>query len=77
MDQAKIVSIIQGIAGSVGAALVTFGVLDAQKVSVLAGVVVSIAPLVAALFVHSIRPSNSNTSTDVPSDAPTETPSGE
>ena len=66
MTQEKLVSIIQGIAGSIGAALVTFGILDAQKVSVLAGVVVSIAPLIAALFVHSIRPSKTGESSEIP-----------
>jgi hypothetical protein len=56
MDQSKLVSLIQGVTASVGTALVTFGVLDAERVSVLAGVVVSVAPLVAALYIHSVRP---------------------
>lgn len=66
MTQEKLVSVIQGVAGSVGTALVTFGVLDAQKVSVLAGVVVSVAPLVAALFIHSVRPAKVQDFTEIP-----------
>jgi hypothetical protein len=55
MQSTKITSFIQGAAASVLTALVTFGVLDAQKASVLGGVAVSLAPLAAALYVHSIR----------------------
>lgn len=61
MTQEKLISVIQAVVGSIGTALVTFGVLDAQKVSVLGGVVVSAAPLIAALFIHSIRPSKTQT----------------
>jgi hypothetical protein len=55
MESTKLTSLIQGAAASVLTALVTFGVLDAQKASVLGGVAVSLAPLAAALYVHSIR----------------------
>jgi len=55
MESTKLSSMIQGAAASVLTALVTFGVLDAQKASVLGGVAVSLAPLAAALYIHSIR----------------------
>jgi hypothetical protein len=55
MNSTKLSSLIQGAAASVLTALVTFGVLDAQKASVLGGVAVSLAPLAAALYIHSIR----------------------
>jgi hypothetical protein len=55
MDSSKITSVIQGAVASVLTALVTFGVLDAQKASVLGGVAVSLAPLAAALYIHSVR----------------------
>lgn len=57
MNSTKLTSLIQGAAASVLTALVTFGVLDAQKASVLGGVAVSLAPLAAALYIHSIRKS--------------------
>ena len=55
MESTKLTSLIQGAAASVLTALVTFGVLDAQKASVLGGVAVSLAPLAAALYIHSVR----------------------
>jgi hypothetical protein len=55
MESTKLSSMLQGAAASVLTALVTFGVLDAQKASVLGGVAVSLAPLAAALYIHSIR----------------------
>ena len=55
MESTKLTSLLQGAAASVLTALVTFGVLDAEKASVLGGVAVSLAPLAAALYIHSIR----------------------
>jgi p-aminobenzoyl-glutamate transporter AbgT len=55
MDSSKITSLIQGASASLLTALVTFKVLDASKASVVGGVVVSLAPLAAALYIHSIR----------------------
>ena len=55
MESTKLTSLIQGAAASVLTALVTFQVLDASKASVLGGVVVSVAPLLAALYIHSVR----------------------
>lgn len=56
MDRQKVtVSAVQGAAASIATALVVFGVLDAEKANAVAAVAVSIAPLLAAVFIRSGR----------------------
>ena len=55
MNQKAVVSAVQGVAASVVTALVVFGVLDAEKANALAGVAVSLAPLLAAVLIRSAR----------------------
>jgi hypothetical protein len=55
MNSKALTSVIQGTIASVLTALVTFKVLDASKASALAGVAVSLAPLVAAVAIRSAR----------------------
>lgn len=55
MNQKAVSSAVQGLAASLVTALVVFGVLDAEKASAVAGVVVSLAPFVAAVAIRSAR----------------------
>jgi uncharacterized MnhB-related membrane protein len=55
MDRKALTSVIQGSIASILTALVTFKVLEADKASALAGVAVSLAPLVAAVAIRSAR----------------------
>jgi hypothetical protein len=55
MNSKALTSTIQGIAASVLTALVTFKVLDAGSANALAGVAVSVAPLIAAVAIRSAR----------------------
>jgi len=56
MDKQKAtISAVQGAAASIATALVVFGVLDADKANALAGVAVSVAPLLAAVLIRSGR----------------------
>ena len=56
MDRQKLtISAVQGAVASIATALVVFGVLDPDKANALAGVAVSLAPLVAAVLIRSGR----------------------
>ena len=55
MNSKALTSVIQGTTASILTALVTFKVLDAGSANALAGVAVSVAPLIAAVAIRSAR----------------------